>query len=431
MKAVSDRVAQTWVDLPAESDFPIQNLPYGVFRPRRGGMAAASPRVGVAIGAHVLDLALLHQAGYFSDSPLAGDNVFARGELNAFLGLGRPAWTAARARLADLLSDSCLSLRDNAILRRAALYKQSDVEMLMPLRVGGFVDFYASREHATNVGIMFRGPDNALMPNWLHMPIAYNGRASSIVVSGVDVRRPMGQSKADDAAAPVFGPSRMLDFELELGVVIGGGSDLGRPIPISQAAEHIFGLVLLNDWSARDIQKWEYQPLGPFLGKSFATSISPWVVPLDALAPFRVTGPGQDPQPLPYLRCEEPWGLDVGLEVWLQTARMARPERISAVSFRGMYWNIAQMLAHLTSNGCNVCPGDVYGTGTVSGSSEDARGSMLELCWKGTRPLTLPGGETRTALQDGDTLTLRGACQGEGYRVGFGEVRATILPAAG
>lgn len=430
MKPSTNPPQRSWVDVPAESDFPIQNLPYGVFRPRRPVANNPAPRVGVAIGEHVLDLALLHQAGYFSDSPLAAENVFARAELNTFLALGRPAWTAARARISDLLSDACLSLRDNRILRKMALLPQSEVEMLLPLRVGGFVDFYASREHATNVGIMFRGADNALMPNWLHMPIAYNGRASSMVVSGVDVRRPLGQSKADDAAAPTFGPSRMLDFELELGVVIGTGSSLGHPIPIASAADHIFGLVLLNDWSARDIQKWEYQPLGPFLGKSFATSISPWVVPLDALAPFRVAGPPQEPPPLPYLRCDQPWALDVALEACLQSARMTSPQRISAVNFRGMYWNIAQMLAHMTSNGCNVCTGDIYGTGTVSGPTDDSRGSMLEICWKGTRPLTLPTGETRTSLQNGDTLILRGGCRGDDYRIGFGEVRGTILPAA-
>jgi fumarylacetoacetase len=307
--------------------------------------------------------------------------------------------------------------------------QQSDVKMLLPVRIPNYTDFYSSREHATNVGIMMRGKDNALMPNWLHLPVAYHGRASSIVVSGTDVRRPCGQMKADDADAPTFGPSRSLDFELELGLLIGQGNELGQPISTAKAAEHVFGMVLVNDWSARDIQKWEYQPLGPFLAKNFATSISPWVVTLDALEPFRIAGPKQDPEPLPYLRCTGDWAYDIHLEITLQSAKMAEPVRISATNSKHLYWNLCQQIAHHTSGGCNLQTGDLLASGTISGPTPDSLGSMLELAWKGTRPIALPGGETRSFLQDGDRVTMTGWCQGDGYRIGFGEVTGRVLPA--
>src|SRR5262249_38204190 len=276
---------------------------------------------------------------------------------------------------------------------------------------------------------MLRGPDKALMPNWLHLPVAYHGRASSLVVSGTDVRRPCGQSKPEGADAPVFGPSRSLDFELEVGLVVGPGNELGTPVPVAEAAEHLFGMVLVNDWSARDIQAWEYVPLGPFLAKNFATSVSPWVVPLAALGPFRVPGPAQEPPPLPYLRTAGDWAYDVRLEVYLQGERMARPHRICESNARFLYWNVCQQLAHHASNGCNLRPGDLLATGTISGPDPGSYGSLLELAWRGSRPLPFPDSETRTFLEDGDRVTLTGWCQGPGYRVGFGEVTGKVLPA--
>jgi fumarylacetoacetase len=297
------------------------------------------------------------------------------------------------------------------------------------VEIGDYTDFYSSRQHATNVGIMLRGPDNALMPNWLHLPVAYHGRASSVVVSGTDVRRPCGQTKADDAPAPTFGPSRSLDFELEMGFFTGPGNPLGEPLPIASVPQHIFGMVLVNDWSARDLQKWEYQPLGPFLAKNFATSISPWIVPLEALEPFRCPGPVQAPAPLPYLRSPGDWGLDIQLEVWLQSAKMEQPQRLCLSNAKHLYWNICQQLAHHAVNGCNLRPGDLLASGTISGPTPDSYGSLLELAWKGTKPIALANGETRVFLQDGDRLTMTGWCQGQGYRIGFGEVVGTVLPA--
>jgi fumarylacetoacetase len=415
----------SWVDVDPGSDFPIQNLPYGVFR--RG---SGPPSVGAAIGDLVLDLAELHRAGKFTDTPVAGGNVFDRDALNDFMGMGRPAWSAVRRRIHELLGADCAELRDDAALKAKALVLQDDVGMLLPARIGDYTDFYSSIEHAMNMGKMFRDPDNALLPNWRHLPVGYNGRASSIVVSGTGIRRPHGQTKGDDAEAPTFGPSRLLDIELEMGFFTGPGNALGEPIPVDRAAEHIFGMVLVNDWSARDIQKWEYVPLGPFLGKSFGTSISPWVVTLDALEPFRCTPPPQGPRPLPYLRASEDWAYDIGLEVALQTASMPEPATVSRTNFKGMYWTVVQQLAHQTVNGTNVRPGDLYASGTVSGPTEDSCGSLLELTWRGTRPIRLPGGEERKFLEDGDSVILRGACRGDGYRVGFGEVRGIVLPAA-
>jgi fumarylacetoacetase len=327
-----------------------------------------------------------------------------------------------------LLTGDHPALRDDALLRGRALLPQSQVRMLLPARIGDFTDFYASEHHAANVGRMFR-PDNPLLPNWKHLPVGYHGRASSVVVSGTDVIRPRGQILMPGADQPIFAPTRELDFELEMGVFTGPGNPLGASIPIRDAPDHIFGLVLLNDWSARDIQRWEYRPLGPFLSKSFATSLSPWVVPLDALEPFRVPALRQEPGPLPYLQSEGDWAYDIRLEVWLQTARMAEPVRISSTNSRWLYWTFPQMLAHQTSNGANVRPGDLYGSGTISGPTEDSRGSLLELCWQGTKPLRLPTGETRTFVEDGDAVTFRAGCQGDGYRVGFGELRGAILPA--
>jgi fumarylacetoacetase len=329
-----------------------------------------------------------------------------------------------------LLRHNNPTLRDNSELRARVIIPRRDVQLLNFCHIYNYTDFYSSREHATNVGIMMRGKDNALMPNWTHLPVAYHGRASSIVVSGTDVRRPHGQTKADDADMPTFGPSKSMDFELELGMLIGQGNELGKPISTADAPNHVFGMVLVNDWSARDIQKWEYQPLGPFLAKNFSTSISPWVVTLDALEPFRVAGPKQDPEPLPYLRCQGNWSYDINLEIWLQTAKMASAAKISSTNSKYLYWNICQQIAHHTVNGCNLQTGDLLASGTISGPTPDSLGSMLELAWKGTRPIQLPNGETRVFLQDGDRVTITGYCQGDGYRVGFGEVTGTVLPAS-
>jgi len=424
MDPTCDPSLRSFLAIAPESHFPIQNLPWGVFERHDG-----KSKIGVSIGDWVLDLAVLEEHDLIDIPGFPGEFFQYERTLNALLAASRPTWRTLRLLVSQLLRHDESCLRDDVKLRDQALLPRESVRMLLPMRIENYTDFYSSREHATNVGTMFRGPQNALMPNWLHLPIAYHGRASSIVVSGTDVRRPQGQTKDDDAPAPVFGPSRSLDFELELGCVIGPGNQLGEPIPIAQAAEHIFGVTLVNDWSARDIQRWEYQPLGPFLAKNFATSMSPWVVSLDALEPFRVAGPVQDPLPLPYLRSEGNWAFDIQLEVYLQTARMDKPQRISATNARYLYWNFCQQLAHHASNGCNLRPGDLLATGTISGPTPDSCGSMLELAWKGTRPVQLPTGDTRSFLQDGDRLTITGWCQGDGYRIGLGEVTGKVLPA--
>jgi len=425
MNPTNDPALRSWVPVASDSHFPIQNLPLGAFRHRPSGNTG----IGVAIGDRILNLTLLAARGLLLPAQHPQEGLFAEPTLNAFLSAGPSMWRATRARLSQLLRHDEPTLRDDPALQQSALLPQAEVEMLLPVAIGDYTDFYSSRQHATNVGVMLRGPDNALMPNWLHLPIAYHGRASSVVVSGTDVRRPLGQTKSDNADAPTFGPSRSLDFELEMGFFTGPGNTLGEPIPIEKAADHIFGLVLVNDWSARDVQKWEYQPLGPFLAKNFATSISPWLVPLEALEPFRCAGPTQDPTPLPYLRCQSDWAFDVQLEVWLQGEKMERPHRLCSTNSKHLYWNICQQLAHHTSNGCNMRAGDLLASGTISGPTPDSFGSMLELAWKATQPLTFPNGETRAFLQDGDRVTMTGWCQGPGYRVGFGEVTGRIVPA--
>jgi fumarylacetoacetase len=427
MNPSNDPALHSWLPVPPESHFPIQNLPYGIFRRLAGGSAT----LGVAIGEHVVDLAVLEDAGLLHVPLLRGKKAFATDKLNAFLAAGQTVWSDTRMQVSRLLRADEGALRDNSRIREQALVGQRDVQLLLPVEIGDYTDFYSSREHATNVGTMLRGPDKALQPNWLHLPVAYHGRSSSIVVSGTPVRRPCGQSKPDTAEAPIFGPTRSLDFELEMGVFVGPGNELGQLIPVSAAGQHLFGLVLLNDWSARDIQAWEYVPLGPFLAKNFCTTISPWVVPLEALEPWRTAGPAQAPTPLPYLQATGPGGYDIHLDVHLQSARMKEPQKICASNFRSLYWSLAQQLAHHTVNGCNLRPGDLLGSGTISGSTPDSYGSMLELAWRGARPLTLTSGEQRSFLQDGDRVTLTGWCQGDGYRVGFGEAAGTILPALG
>lgn len=430
MNPTNDPALRSWVPVSPESHFPIQNLPYGVFRP----LAEEATHIGVAIGNHILDLTVLEEQGFFDDVPFFVRRrryVFALApdSLNFLLIQPPTVWHEVRVIISSLLRHDNPTLRDNAALCERVLIPQAQVEMRLPVQIGNYTDFYSSRYHATNVGVMLRGPANALQENWLHLPVAYHGRASSVVVSGTDVHRPNGQTKAEGAPAPTFGPSRNVDFELEMGFFVGPGNELGQPLPIADAPKHIFGMVLVNDWSARDIQKWEYVPLGPFLAKSFATSISPWVVPLEALEPFRCPGPTQEPEPLPYLRSSGDWAFDIQLEVLLQGDKMDRSHRISASNFKHLYWNIGQQLAHHASNGCNLRPGDLLASGTVSGPTPDSLGCLLELTWKGTKPLTFPDGEKRTFLQDGDRVTMTGWCQGDGYRVGFGEVTGRVLPA--
>ena len=386
----------------AVTDFPIENLPFGVVE--RDGEA----HICTAIGDSILDLHSCTRDGLI-DEPALLQPV-----LNAFM--AKNATVAVKQRIRKLLHGN---LEDH-------LVPMKDAKMLLPVRIGDYTDFYASIHHATNVGSMFR-PDNPLLPNYKWIPIGYHGRSSSIVVSGTLVKRPHGQTRDDHAAEPTFGPSKRLDYEMELGMLIGRGNHLGQPIAVEDALDHVFGFCLVNDWSARDIQAWEYQPLGPFLAKNFATSISPWIVTLDALEPYRIKSTREDPV-LDYLNDDV--GFDITVEVWLRTAKMTEPVRLSRGNFRDMYWTVAQLVAHHTSNGCNLQPGDLLASGTISGTSKDSRGCLLELTWRGTEPLHLPSGETRKFLEDGDEVILRGYCEREGLpRIGFGECRGVILPA--
>ncbi len=422
-----DPAKGSWIPVPPDSPFPIQNLPYGVFVAR-----GARPHVGVAIGNRILDLDVLAEAGLLDDLELPW-GVFATGSLNPLLGLGRGMWIALRQRISDLLDFDNREIRDHWGLAEQVLIPMRDAVMLLPIEVRDYVDFYSSQQHATNLGKMFRPGSDPLLPNWLHLPVGYHGRASSVVVSGTPVVRPHGQIKIGDEQ-PIWEPSYALDFELEVGFITGNGNELGARIAPADAAEFIFGLVLVNDWSARDVQRWEYVPLGPFLGKSFATSISPWVVPLDAVAPYRVPGPVQDPAPLHYLRTDADWNIDLHLEVALQSETMAEqdmaPHVVSRTNFSTMYWNMAQQLAHASSNGANVRAGDLYASGTVSGDEPDSYGSLIELTWRGSRAIDLPDGSTRAFLEDGDTVVMRGWCGGDGRpRIGFGEVSGMVYPA--
>lgn len=422
-QATNDPKLRSWVasaNTP-DCDFPIQNLPFGVF----SDGANASARVGVAIGDSIVDLAVLAKEGLLSDDAA----LFDRASLNAFIATGRAQWRALRTRLSALLLADNAELRDDAALRKRALIAQGDARLHLPVEIPGYTDFYSSREHATNVGSMFRDPKNALLPNWLEIPIGYNGRASSVVVSGTPVMRPNGQTKLPDSERPVFGACRKLDIELEMGFIVGVGSTLGNAVPCENAEDHIFGMVLLNDWSARDIQQWEYVPLGPFNSKGFATTISPWLVTLDALEPFRCQQPEQNPQPLSYLCHSGEHAFNIHLEVDLRASGESQAQTISCTNFRYMYWSMAQQLAHHTSGGCNVRIGDLMGSGTISGPTPDSCGSLLESTWNGERPLQLASGKTRTFIENGDELTFRGWCQGDGYRVGFGSCTGQVLPA--
>ena len=415
---------RSFIEVSPDSHFPLENLPFGIFQPKQG-----KPRVGVAIGDLILDLSILEELGHFRSPKFQGQRVFSEDSLNSFLALGRPAWRRTREMLQHLLSAETPALRDDRRLREKIFHAQKDVTMKIPARIGNYTDFYSSYHHAHNVGTMLRGPESALMPNWKWLPVAYHGRASSVAISGTDVRRPHGQIKPADASAPVFGPTKSLDYELEMAFLIGPGNSLAQPVPIDRAIDHIFGFVLMNDWSARDIQAWEYQPLGPFLAKNFCTSISPWVVTLEALEPFKKPLATQDPQPLVYLRAENDFTFDIELEARLQTSSMSAPHVITRTNFQNLYWSIAQQLAHHTITGCNLESGDLLASGTISGATEESRGCMLELTWRGANPLKLPNGESRKWLEDGDTLAITGWCQGDGYRIGFGEVSGRVLPA--
>jgi len=418
----NDPKLKSFVTIAKDSHFPIQNLPYGVFTTP----ANYSPRIGVAIGDQVLDLSVLEQAGLLDVVP--GERLFNRPTLNPFIERGPDAWRRAREAISDLLRHDNARLRDDSRARARAFAPQSAAKMLLPLTIPAYTDFYSSKEHATNVGSMFRDAAHALLPNWLYVPIAYNGRASSIVVSGTPVLRPNGQMKRPDAAQPDFGPCEKLDFELETAFVVGVGNPLGEPVPVASALSHVFGMVLMNDWSARDIQQWEYIPLGPFNSKSFATSISPWIVTMDALEPFRVEGPAQNPPPLPYLETSGPQAYDIHLEAMLIHAGRSAIT-VCRTNARSLYWSVAQQLAHHTVSGCNTRIGDLMGSGTISGATPDSFGSLLELTANGTRPLKLPDGGERRFLEDDDEVVLTGWAQGKDYRVGFGEVRGRIVAA--
>lgn len=422
MIKANDPSLHSWIEIAPNSDFPIQNLPFGIFETE-----TRDPRVGVAIGEYVLDLCVVAQHNLFELIDI-DPTIFHRRYLNDFIALGKPTWRAVRNRVSELLRNNNTEISGDSNLIRECLVRMEEVRMLLPVKVGNYTDFYSSIEHATNVGTMFRDPDNALLPNWKHIPIGYHGRASSIVVSGTDVRRPNGQTKAPDADAPTFGPSRLLDFELEVAFITGRETQLGESVLTTEADDYIFGLVLLNDWSARDMQTWEYVPLGPFLAKSFASSISPWVVTLDALEPFRVKGPVQNPKPLPYLQITGDHNYDINLEVLLQPED-GEENSICRSNFKYMYWNMNQQLAHQTSNGCNLQVGDMYASGTISGSEKDSFGSMLELTWRGTNPIKLSDGTERKFINDYDTVIMRGFAERNGIRIGFGEVRGKVLPA--
>ncbi len=412
----------SWIAVDIDSDFPIQNLPFGIFKTQ-----SSSPRIGVAIGDQVLDLAILNKLGYL-DKLKISNSIFTNQYLNDFISLGKSTTSSVRECISHLLDATTPDLRDNKEACAKALHYINNVQMQMPVRIGDYTDFYSSIDHATNVGTMFRDPANALLPNWKHLPVGYHGRASSIIISGTDFHRPKGQTKPDDAKPPIFGPCKSLDFELETAFIIGKGTQLGESITIADADQHIFGMVLFNDWSARDIQTWEYVPLGPFLAKNFASTISPWVVTLDALEPFRVAGYKQEPKVLPYLEYTGNKNIDIHLDVFIQPDK-GEETLVSHSNYKFMYWTMEQQLAHHTSNGCNINVGDVMASGTISGPTPDSYGSMLELSWKGTKPVKLDDGTERKFINDNDMVIIHGYCKKNSVRIGFGECKGKVLPA--
>ena len=418
-----DLTAKSWITVPANSDFPLQNIPFGIIKTKGN-----TPRPATRIGDTVVDLSVLADFGYFDHLEIADLSPFYAPVLNDFIALGKQTTHAVRQQLMVLLAEGSESLQNNEEAKKLAFFSVHDVDVLLPLDIGDYTDFYSSIEHATNVGKMFRDPENALLPNWKHLPVGYHGRSSSIVASGTSIHRPKGQLKPADADKPVFGPSKRLDFELEMAFVTGKETQLGESIPVDQAEDYIFGMVIFNDLSARDIQKWEYVPLGPFLAKSFGSVISSWIITLEALEPFRTASPKQDPEVLPYLKVSGDKNFDLNLEVALQPEGHEETT-ICRSNFKYLYWNMSQQLAHQSVNGCNIRVGDMYASGTISGAEPDAFGSLLELTWSGKNPLTLKDGVTRTFLEDNDTVTIRAYGEKNGVRIGFGESVSKILPA--
>ncbi len=421
MIKANDPALQSWIEIPPDSDFPIQNLPFGIFK-----TDYLTPVAGVAIGNYVLDLVYLHEHGFFDGLGLPS-GIFNQQYLNDFIGLGKKKCREVRERISELLQHDNEELRLNLGARELSLIPIAEIEMCIPIKIPNYTDFYSSEEHATNVGSLFRDPKNALLPNWKHMPVGYHGRASSIVVSGTNIHRPKGQIKPADSETPIFRASQKLDFELEVAFITCKETDLGASVSTAEAENFIFGFVLFNDWSARDIQQWEYVPLGPFLGKNFGSTISPWIVTMDALEPFRVTGPNQSPEVLPYLKTEGDKTFDINLEVSIQPEN-SDEETISKSNFKHLYWNVNQQMAHQTVNGCNLQVGDLYASGTISGPSPNSLGSMLELTLNGKTPITLADGTTRSFIQDGDTVILKGYAEKNNVRIGFGECSGKILP---
>ena len=418
----NDPSRKTWLDTLANTDFPIQNIPFGVFSTPDDIIT-----IGTRIGDYAIDLGALHQLGYFDGIDLS-DDIFMQDSLNNFIADGKKTWRLIRNRISELFLEGNSKLRDHQEHRNVVLFIMNEIKMQLPVHVGDYTDFYASKEHATNVGSLFRDPENALLPNWLRIPIGYHGRSSSIIPSGTPIYRPYGQTKPGDDGIPGFGPSKLVDFELEMAFITTDANQLGKRVPIEKAENYIFGLVLFNDWSARDIQAWEYVPLGPFLGKSFDSTISPWIVTLDALEPFRTNGPKQDPAPLPYLEHGENKNFDIKLQVAIQPEN--DEETVVANSnFKYMYWSMAQQLTHHTVNGCNVRSGDMMGSGTISGPTKDSYGSMLELSWRGQNSVPLKNGKERKFIQDNDTIVMRAYAVKDGLRIGFGECNGKVLPA--
>lgn len=417
----NDPTRKSWINVPENSDFPIQNIPFGVFLTKEDVIT-----IGTRIGDSAIDMGALQQLGYFEGIDLT-DDMFMQDTLNDFISDGKKTWRLVRNRLAELFDINNPKLRDNKDHCEVVIFDLADIEMLLPVQIGDYTDFYSSKEHATNVGKMFRDPENALLPNWLHIPVGYHGRSSTIVPSGIPVHRPMGQTLPNGENSPVFGPSRLVDFELETAFITTDANVMGENIPVNEAEDYIFGMVLLNDWSARDMQKWEYVPLGPFLAKNFASSISPWIVTMDALEPFRVKGPKQEPTPLPYLQQKGKHAYDINLEVYIEPEN-AEATLVSKSNFKYMYWSMSQQLTHHTSNGCRVNSGDMMGSGTISGPTEDSYGSMLELTWGGKNPIKMNDGSERKFINDNDTVIMKGFCQNSSLRIGFGEVSSKLLP---
>ena len=412
---------KTWLPTDDKTDFPIQNIPFGVFLTKDDVIT-----IGTRIGDFAIDMGALQRLNYFEGIELT-DDMFMQDNLNDFISDGRKTWRLVRNRLAELFDENNAKLRDNSKHREIIIFNIADIEMLLPVQIGDYTDFYSSKEHATNVGKMFRDADNALLPNWLHLPVGYHGRSSTIVPSGIPVHRPKGQTLPNGEITPVFGPSKLVDFELEMAFITTDANAMGDSVSVDDAEQYIFGMVLCNDWSARDIQKWEYVPLGPFLGKSFASSISPWIVTMDALLPFKTESVKQDPKPLPYLQQEGKNSFDIHLEVALQPENSTETV-VSKSNFKHLYWTMSQQLAHHTSNGCRVYSGDMMGSGTISGPTPDSFGSMLELSWGGKNPLKLNDGSERKFINDNDTVILRGFCENEKVRIGFGECSSKLLP---